>query len=605
MDPAVLVRVETQRLALEESVARLRESLRHWQNLELDYEGLREEFELLPDTSSKEECLQAARDFKSVVVDEDDLQSLMRDAKNGDRSPRQLASLLSKRVDYVSRNADTIRKQILADEKKLNALLLVEDPELREDAGLPLTEITEELDDSGNVVSSKVERPGEETSALADVLEKAGVEGLKTKDGKLEVSDEPQSTNATVASSSKASLIKPSLPDVNEMDDDSSSADEELQRKDMPVTVPVPGENPIPVNIRDTAEEAKLRREMLEYGLDEVGAIVAELDLQENASDVSYDEDEDVGLVMDSDFEDDDDEDASEDEFGRVRAPVISEKYKQKMEELEKKLGLTDLKNLGPTPELPSHIQEALNRPPAAEAARKAAIAREEAVSSQYTAVSKLDRKGEKAKKKSVAFAENLDIAKEAPSHRKAEEAPPTKSAINPVGEAVIERSEPADSEPPAPPAPAPTKKTSHFKAAREAAGASPPAQTSTTSSQLPKSAASTKKNNQQAQPHPSGLALNQEDRPLVAPTVFERATPTSTLAPHPADIDDEMHRREIAMDYHKLRNRRIHAQGGFVRSTAEEDEEMEEMLGNSVLEDPETGEVKRVSRFKAARLMR
>lgn len=599
MDPAVLERVETQREALEANVAKLRKSLRHWQNLELDYEGLKEELELLPPDASTEDRLQAAREFKAVVVDENDLQSFLADDKAGSRSTRQLADLLSKRVDYVSRNADTIRKQISAEEKKLNAVLLAQDPDHQEDAGLPLTEITEELDESGNVISSKVERPGEGVLDLANVLEKAGVEGLQTKDGKVAVTEEPASAKATVASSPKSSTanLQTSVEQLSE--DESDDDDDDEKRKDLPVRVPVPGENPIAVNVRDTQEEAQLRREMLEYGLDEVGAIVAELDLQEDASDVSYDEDEDVGLVMDSDFDDDDDDDAegSEDEFGQTKKPVISEKYKQKMQELEKKLGLTDLKNLGPTPELPQHIQEAIDRPPAAEAARQAAIAREEAASKPDHPLSTAPSKGDKPKK-SVAFAENLDIAKEIPSKRKAESL--AKPSNNPMGETVVERSGAEDTNAPPPPAPAATKMPSRFKAARQVAASS------TSTGNVAKTKINpTKSTAGKVQPTSTSSSSKAEDRPLVAPTVLERDDTSIPSAPDPVDIDDEMHRREIAMEYHKLHNRRVHAKGGFVRGDPDEDDEMDDMLSNNVLEDPETGEVKRVSRFKAARLMR
>lgn len=583
----MLDRVEKQRQALEANVAKLRKSLRHWQSLELDYEGLKEEFELLPQTASTEDCLQTARDFNAVVVDEKDLHELLVDAKYGRRSPQQLANLLAKRVDYVSRNADAVRKQISSEEKKLNALLLIEDPDHREDAGLPLTEITEELDEEGNIISSKAERPGEGVTDLADVLEKAGVEGLQKRDGKIELSTEPLGTPAVVATSSGPTTIKPDIP-AEEPSDSDSETDEEVHRKDMSVRVPTPGENLIAVNIRDTQEEAKLRRDMIEYGLDEVGAIVAELDIQENASDVSYDEDADAELVMDSDFEDDDDE-GSEDESGRTKNPVISEKYKQKMEELQKKLGLTDLKNLGPTPELPEHIQGALDRPPAAEAARKAALAREEAISKDQPP-SPTVRNGSSSKK-SVAFAEQLDIANEVTPKTKPES--PVKRNTNPVGEAVIERSRGAEDTPPPPPAASTKTDPSRFKAARQ------PAVNSSGS----KSIAQANQNSTQASASPA--ATRSEDRPLVAPTVLERATASAPIAPHLADIDDDMHRREIAMEYHKLRNRRIHEQGGFVRGHPEEDDELDDMLSNSVLEDPETGEVKRLSRFKAARLMR
>lgn len=562
MDPAVLDRVEKQRQTLEENVAKLRKSLRHWQALELDYEGLREEFQLLPETASSEDCMRAATEFQAVVVTEKDLKDLLGAQKPGKRSPQQLAGLLSKRVEYVSRNADTVRKQISAEEKKLNALLLAEDPQHRDEAGLPLTEITEELDDSGNILSTKIERPGEGVADLANVLEKAGVEGLSTKDGKLSVATQPISTDATIATTSKASteLLNDSL-DFSPVEDDVSDVDEEMPRKDGPVRVPIPGGNPIPVHIRDTEEEAKLRREMLEYGLNEVGAIVAELDLQEDASDVSYDEDDDdAGLMVDSDFEDDDDEEASEDEFGRVKKPAISEKYKQKMEELQKKHGLTDLTNLGPSPDLPDGLQEAIDRPTAAEAARNAALARAESAAKEPLPIRPKAKKSDKSKK-SVAFSDNLDIAKE--KSPVPEPMQPQNAIVQPVGETVVERSDIIETGAPPPPPSAPTsrKSPSRFKAARDAAAKSSTTAPLTSTALKPLNPTSNKTTASQ----PSSLTAT-KDRPLVAPQVLERPITTLPSAPSTADIDDEMHRRQIAMEYHRIQNRRVHEQGGFVR---------------------------------------
>ena len=115
---------------------------------------------------------------------------------------------------------------------------------------------------------------------------------------------------------------------------------------------------------------------MLKYqGLDEVGAIVAELDLAEGTSDEDYDPDDD-DLLIGSEEE----EDESEDETGKAKHLNVSEGYKKKMEELEKKLGLTDLTNFGPDANLPPDVTTQLDRPPAAEAARKAALARHESV---------------------------------------------------------------------------------------------------------------------------------------------------------------------------------------------------------------------------------
>ena len=592
MDEVTLASVEAKRLELEASIAKFKKSLHHWQTLELDYEGLREEFHLLPEDSPPEKCLQAARDFGAELVDENDLQSLLKDARSS-RSPQQLAHLLSKRVEYVAKNAETIRKQVVDAEKRRNALLLAEDPEHEEEAGLPVTEITEELDESGVVVSSKIDRPGAEATNLMDVLEQAGVDGIKWKGRKVSDGDLASSEQTTAGSSANASVTTSDLAN-NPSSNDESFVDEEVLASATGKAVQKHRENSIqqsrpPLNPYDSADEARLREEILNYqGLDEVGAIVAELDLAEGGSDVDYDPDDDE-LLIGSEIEEENDEDESEDETGKAKHPDISANYKQRMQELEKKLGLKDMTNLGPEPKLPNKVKKEIDRPPAAEAARKAAIARENAAAT--SSIRKPDESEakpseKKPKKKSVAFADGLDIAKEEPAARKQNPSshPKPKPAVEPVGEAVIERTELAGKNPSRPPGPstAVPKKMSRFKQDKQAAVQSP-----TTGS-----AAQTA-----AQP-----------RLLVAPTVLERppsSDPALFEPPDPDYIDDEMHRRELALEYHKLRNRRIHHQGGFVQHLDEDgdEEDFDDAMQDYGVVDHETGQVRKVSRFKAARV--
>src|SRR5690348_12757530 len=73
MDDLALDHVERQRAELEVNNAKLRKALRHWQTLEIDYEGLREEFLGMHDDSSPQELLQAAKDFNPELVDEKEI----------------------------------------------------------------------------------------------------------------------------------------------------------------------------------------------------------------------------------------------------------------------------------------------------------------------------------------------------------------------------------------------------------------------------------------------------------------------------------------------------------------------------------------------------
>ena len=85
---------------------------------------------------------------------------------------------------------------------------------------------------------------------------------------------------------------------------------------------------------------------------------------------------------------------------------------------------------------------------------------------------------------------------------------------------------------------------------------------------------------------NPRRTALN--ERPY-APT-----TDTSTTAPEPDEYDPALLQQEVATEYHKMRNRMIARQGGFM---AQDEEKAEVPLSEA------EGGRKKVSRFKAARL--
>jgi len=86
----------------------------------------------------------------------------------------------------------------------------------------------------------------------------------------------------------------------------------------------------------ESPEDAALRRQMIDYNMGEVGAIVAELDLDED--DTPYSDDE-------SELNDYDNSSAEEDEdkFGRTKRRVLNDDYLAEMQGLEQRL-----KNIGP-----------------------------------------------------------------------------------------------------------------------------------------------------------------------------------------------------------------------------------------------------------------
>ncbi len=99
------------------------------------------------------------------------------------------------------------------------------------------------------------------------------------------------------------------------------------------------------IPLQESSDEAALRKEMLEYNMSEVGAVVAELSLVEDEDD---DEDDDGNGVVengtDEDEEDDDDEEdeEEEDKYGRSTRRVINAKYRREMEALQKKMAMRE-----------------------------------------------------------------------------------------------------------------------------------------------------------------------------------------------------------------------------------------------------------------------
>lgn len=572
MDESALARVEQQRSELENNIDQLRKSLRHWQTLEIDYESLKEEFQGIPEDSSAEECLHAARESRLELVNETELQALLRDNNSRARRPAQLVELLSKRVDYVARNVQTVQKQLSDAEKKRNALLLMEEPDHRDDAGLPLAEITEELDDSGQIVSSKVENPGATAPQLIDVLKKVGITDLKEMNGTV--------TKVDASKERETETPHPSIPSFGTSNLEETSKIESSSQT-------------LPTYPTDTEDEAKLRREMLEYsrGLDEIGAIVAELDLQEEGSDISYDEMDDA-FELDSALEDDEDfdEDESEDEVGKTKTRLtVPRGYRKRMEDLQEKLGL---KNLGP--------EDAAQRPPAAEAARKAAIARYEK-STKSSLKSPVGGPGssdegfrqEKRTKKKVAFSSELDIntdpvtmdSSAVPSrhHQKASETP----RVRPINESVVERTVVDNDDKGL----TPTRKPSKFKATRQSLPQTPmSAPPMTLPSEGPQ------EQGQLKTPTPPSRS-NSSD-------LVERPSPNVSQAPSYDDFSDEAHRREIAVEYQRHRIKRIHSQeGGFVGDGEDDYDDEITSPGGERAEGEAQG--RKVSRFKAARIHR
>ncbi len=94
---------------------------------------------------------------------------------------------------------------------------------------------------------------------------------------------------------------------------------------------------------------------MIQYNLSEVNNIVAEMNLDDEASDASNSD------ASSEDIPDDSSLDEDEDKFGRTKRRVLSDEYLAEMRALEQKLNAKAIQNIGPNvpPEASNHNEAA------------------------------------------------------------------------------------------------------------------------------------------------------------------------------------------------------------------------------------------------------
>jgi unconventional prefoldin RPB5 interactor 1 len=593
--------LERQRIQLEGNVRKLQESLYHWRTWEAEYDGLKEEIGSLSEDAAAEDFLQIGRDFGGSLATEDEIKVLLGGKQGAVRTRTQVVGLIAKRIGYVKQNAAIMEKRLQTAENQLGALDAIERLPTESGSEYPMLDIMEELDDNGKVLSSSVNTPGDHAPELLEVLKKAGVKDIPdvrrkveetTEDRVTEIKDEEEGPAAEGKDEQKsdtrneiptpAPLERDGVPQANR----ASHAPEPMKQasednEERPVT-----------DVDESPEDARLRREMLEYGLSEVGSVVAELELDDNGSDVSLDD----GYGS---YEYESEEDEEEDEFGRSTRKVLDEDYHHKMRELEAKLNAKGMYNMGKdTDALPVELKQDLERRVAEEPDDKPV--------------------SEKKSKKKVAFADDIDVApspKQPPPEKKV--AAPRQPDVPAISDSIVERTEQADkdtgtAEPP--------KKASRFKSARRTPQTNttdepPQSRTGSTSTNAPE-VRSTRKPD--APSNPSSLSLfpatPKEPKPFsqpipdtTEPTTSPRPPQDKILAdnlverdnardpaapPEPGDVDEQLHRKEIATEFYQMRNRMVQRNGGFV------DDDEPETVPVETDQAP-----KRVSKFKAARM--
>lgn len=335
----------------------------------------------------------------------------------------------------------------------------------------------------------------------------------------------------------------------------------------------------------ESPEDGLLRHQMLKYNMEDVGAVVAEIDL-EDGDDWSDEGDEDYDEVIND--EDDEEESDDEDEFGRSKRRVIDDRYRLGMLELDRRLNQKVMQSSGR--EVHSENLDKRN------IGNEVVHDREDADQPDPSLISQSPFIIESETQDLSSFDASQSLRTGQPLPQRVEIF--TKQSSNSSQS---------------------TKKVSRFKASREAVSAedtitplTPPTSTfkalvasSIVERPVPKSSpplVATQPNTSVVSSivekaplpiYPAGVAIT-ESNPYTPSTSREKKS--STVAVEPDGFDASLLQQQVATEYHRMRNRMIQRQGGFLASAEEES-------SGGVVRLDEGGGGQRVSRFKAARL--
>ncbi|KAL8642565.1 MAG: hypothetical protein Q9228_000752 [Teloschistes exilis] len=682
--------LERQRRQLEENVEKLKKSIRYWQTWEAEYEDLKEGLQTLGDEASSSAIEEVGGMSVGELLDQKEINLLLRNDKSQPRTSQQIIGLLSRRVEYVQSNVKSLRGSLEAADGQMTASQALGQEQQNDEKGLPIMEIMEELDEDDNVLSSSVTPASDAAPQIVDALRKAGINGLPTPvqdkppadPSPVELEDSKARNEAETAPSilKQASSMPPTLskerqpsPSTSESDTKGDECNPGRRRKSVtfadgtkqaspvearstrdvqaakarnkarrvkaevrgsidalkrvhnagfideqvfdrfrreyverlqdlappspmqppkrqitnkkqqnPPVRPPAAEEPSPaMPENESPEDAALRREMIQYNMNEVGAVVAEMDLDDE--DDAYSDPSSTGESNeDGEYPNSSDED--ENKWGMSTGRVLTSDYISEMQALEKRLATQSQQNGGPHASIEQLLQ-------AEDDLKIGENGKPMPKSPEATDM--------KQEKKTVRFATALDIQEHPPSPNNTNGIPSRKKASRPVHADVIERQD-ANKELPSS-FPSTSKKTvSRFKRSKLETHRSP---------DIPQGSAplQVKAGNGEQRRTPSLPAFTPPATPKMMPTgppgrphiphVIERHPSDDAdteWAPAPDELDGSIMRQDLLMDYHRTRNRMIQRQGGFVGQNEEEDG------GKGPLVD-ENG--KKISRFKAARL--
>lgn len=343
------------------------------------------------------------------------------------------------------------------------------------------------------------------------------------------------------------------------------------------------------VPLGESPEDGLLRHQMLKYNMEDVGAVVAEIDLEDRAE-WSDEGDEDYDDVIENeDDEDDEEEDDEEDEFGRTKKRVIDDRYRIGMLELDRRLNQKVMQSSGRDVHSGNIVERNIGN--------EVVHDREDAnwPDPSLIAQSSFNMESETQDLSSFDASQSLRTGQPLPQRVETftKQSSNTSQSTKNVSRFKASRKVLSAEDTTTPPTPPTTTKFKALVASniieRPVSKSSPPRvvtqpNTSVVSSIVEKPPLPS---------YPAGVAITESNPYTPSPSI---ETNSSTIAVEPDGLDASLLHQQVATNYYQMRNRLIQRQGGFLASAEEESS------GGWVRLD-EGGGGKKVSRFKAARL--
>lgn len=396
--------IEKLRLDLERQVEKLRTSLRHWQLWEAEYEGFKEEVETLADEATVEDVVECGIEFGGEIIDEAEVKDLVQYSGRRRRSKKEVLAAVAARAATGHQNAASVQKQLDKVESKLEELesVAMQDDKDNQD---PVMEITEVLDDNDNIIESKVVNANQETDWLDKKLREAGAESILSEDHNNVNEDNIGSqdkiaNDREAASIFKETIIEPPGPGSIIPANTITRQLLELDSNDQII-----GKRTLQVPI-SADQTLKHQKDAMRTAADEIGPIVATMDiLDDDDSDFT---DELADLNEDYDDEEHWDDELDENEFG---ANAISDEFTP--EYLAEMKALMDkyqpmMTNIGPDQDAGFPRANPINKLPTPMPSERTSTS---AVAPRVAPAQPLKKTS--SAKKGVRFADDLDMAPE------------------------------------------------------------------------------------------------------------------------------------------------------------------------------------------------